>query len=262
MGSLVFQKWQEQKLDRKSASHLQVWHSGRFLGVSVFPLSYIDSPLFSYNKAWKFEWQMMMGLTWHHFLSLLRLYNHIQQPSKLGFGCDYCLFKVRWASVCVYGQTETRGWLLTKHFTAKQVHFWISEHHSVTAYLIICMLIKRWMSALSKNNKTLIYIFFCMSQDGIKPMWEDDRNKLGGRWLMTLSKQQRHNDLDRYWMETVRLTFLLTFSHGLLDSSVCDCQLHTDLSVVFAAVVFNWRVLWWSQWRRVWSCGQCQAKGR
>lgn len=44
-----------------------------------------------------------------------------------------------------------------------------------------------------------------MSQDGIKPMWEDDRNKLGGRWLMTLGKQQRHNDLDRYWMETVRL---------------------------------------------------------
>ncbi|CAB1312822.1 unnamed protein product [Coregonus sp. 'balchen'] len=38
------------------------------------------------------------------------LYNHIQQPSKLGFGCDYCLFK-----------------------------------------------------------------------DGVKPMWEDDKNKLGGR---------------------------------------------------------------------------------
>lgn len=34
-------------------------------------------------------------------------------------------------------------------------------------------------------------------------MWEDDRNKLGGRWLMTLNKQQRHNDLDRFWMETV-----------------------------------------------------------
>ncbi|CAF98695.1 unnamed protein product, partial [Tetraodon nigroviridis] len=60
------------------------------------------------------------------------LYNHIQQPSKLGFGCDYCLFK-----------------------------------------------------------------------DGIKPMWEDDRNKLGGRWLITLNKQQRHNDLDRFWMETL-----------------------------------------------------------
>ncbi len=55
-----------------------------------------------------------------------------------------------------------------------------------------------------------------MSQDGIKPMWEDDRNKLGGRWLMTLGKQQRHNDLDRYWMETVRLwLFLLMFSGWL-----------------------------------------------
>ncbi|XP_072883250.1 eukaryotic translation initiation factor 4E family member 1c isoform X3 [Hemitrygon akajei] len=60
------------------------------------------------------------------------LYNHIQQPSKLLFGCDYCLFK-----------------------------------------------------------------------DGIKPMWEDDKNKKGGRWLMTLNKQQRHNDLDRYWLETL-----------------------------------------------------------
>lgn len=27
-------------------------------------------------------------------LLFCRLYNHIQQPSKLGFGCDYCLFKV------------------------------------------------------------------------------------------------------------------------------------------------------------------------
>ncbi|XP_011491496.1 eukaryotic translation initiation factor 4E isoform X2 [Oryzias latipes] len=63
------------------------------------------------------------------------LYNHIQQPSKLVLGCDYCLFK-----------------------------------------------------------------------DGIKPMWEDDKNKLGGRWLMTLNKQ-KHNDLDRYWMETVTLQF-------------------------------------------------------
>lgn len=45
MGSLVFQKWQEQKLDRKSASHLQIWHSGRFLGVSVFFLSCIEVTL-------------------------------------------------------------------------------------------------------------------------------------------------------------------------------------------------------------------------
>lgn len=50
----------------------------------------------------------------------------------------------------------------------------------------------------------VMVLFFLLLQDGIKPMWEDDRNKLGGRWLMTLNKQQRHNDLDRFWMETVR----------------------------------------------------------
>lgn len=40
-------------------------------------------------------------------------------------------------------------------------------------------------------------------QDGIEPMWEDERNKRGGRWLITLNKQQRRLDLDRYWLETV-----------------------------------------------------------
>lgn len=34
-------------------------------------------------------------------------------------------------------------------------------------------------------------------------MWEDGRNRRGGRWLITLSKQQRKADLDRFWMETV-----------------------------------------------------------
>lgn len=40
-------------------------------------------------------------------------------------------------------------------------------------------------------------------QDGIEPMWEDERNKRGGRWLITLNKQQRRMDLDRFWLETV-----------------------------------------------------------
>ncbi|EMP30949.1 Tetraspanin-17 [Chelonia mydas] len=33
-------------------------------------------------------------------------------------------------------------------------------------------------------------------------MWEDNRNKRGGRWLITLAKQQRHTELDRFWLET------------------------------------------------------------
>lgn len=34
-------------------------------------------------------------------------------------------------------------------------------------------------------------------------MWEDSRNKRGGRWLVSLAKQQRHSELDRLWLETV-----------------------------------------------------------
>ena len=34
-------------------------------------------------------------------------------------------------------------------------------------------------------------------------MWEDDRNKKGGRWLINLDKRQRHSDLDKFWLETV-----------------------------------------------------------
>ncbi|NP_001133833.1 Eukaryotic translation initiation factor 4E-1A [Salmo salar] len=45
--------------------------------------------------------------------------------------------------------------------------------------------------------------YFNKIQDGIEPMWEDERNKQGGRWLITLNKQQRRQDLDRFWLETL-----------------------------------------------------------
>uniref|UniRef100_A0A672QVB9 Eukaryotic translation initiation factor 4E-1A-like n=2 Tax=Sinocyclocheilus grahami TaxID=75366 RepID=A0A672QVB9_SINGR len=44
---------------------------------------------------------------------------------------------------------------------------------------------------------------YSLFKDGIEPMWEDERNKRGGRWLITLSKQQRRADLDRFWLETL-----------------------------------------------------------
>ncbi|XP_031664908.1 eukaryotic translation initiation factor 4E-1B isoform X2 [Oncorhynchus kisutch] len=46
---------------------------------------------------------------------------------------------------------------------------------------------------------------YSVFKDGIEPMWEDRRNKCGGRWLITLSKQQRHTELDRFWKETTKV---------------------------------------------------------
>ncbi|XP_023387651.1 eukaryotic translation initiation factor 4E type 1B isoform X3 [Pteropus vampyrus] len=44
---------------------------------------------------------------------------------------------------------------------------------------------------------------YALFKDGIEPMWEDPRNKRGGRWLVSLAKQQRHIELDRLWLETL-----------------------------------------------------------
>ena len=44
-------------------------------------------------------------------------------------------------------------------------------------------------------------------QDGIEPMWEDERNKMGGRWLLNIEKRKgddRKEILNNCWMETVR----------------------------------------------------------
>nr|QBH73393.1 eukaryotic translation initiation factor 4e [Encarsia formosa] len=42
---------------------------------------------------------------------------------------------------------------------------------------------------------------YSMFKQGIRPMWEDDANKNGGRWLINLDKRQRTTDLDNYWLE-------------------------------------------------------------
>ncbi|XP_066586560.1 eukaryotic translation initiation factor 4E-1A-like isoform X2 [Prorops nasuta] len=42
---------------------------------------------------------------------------------------------------------------------------------------------------------------YSMFKQGIRPMWEDDANKCGGRWLISLEKKQRTSDLDRFWLE-------------------------------------------------------------
>lgn len=44
---------------------------------------------------------------------------------------------------------------------------------------------------------------YSLFKKGIRPMWEDDANIRGGRWLINLEKKQRGNDLDRFWLDVV-----------------------------------------------------------
>jgi hypothetical protein len=50
-------------------------------------------------------------------------------------------------------------------------------------------------------------------------MWEDQQNRSGGRWCLNLTKSQRSNELDNYWLFTVCFfLFQLNFENDLLIS--------------------------------------------
>ena len=44
---------------------------------------------------------------------------------------------------------------------------------------------------------------YSLFKSGIKPMWEDDKNRRGGRWLINLDKKQRITCLDNFWLEVM-----------------------------------------------------------
>lgn len=44
---------------------------------------------------------------------------------------------------------------------------------------------------------------YMLFKHGIEPQWEDQRNREGGRWLLTTDKKKRAQDLDRIWLETL-----------------------------------------------------------
>ncbi|EDO49832.1 predicted protein [Nematostella vectensis] len=60
---------------------------------------------------------------------------------------------------------------------------------------------------------------YSLFKDGIEPMWEDKRNKDGGRWLINTNKNQRQSDLDRFWLET--LLCLIGEAFGEYSEGVC-----------------------------------------
>lgn len=46
---------------------------------------------------------------------------------------------------------------------------------------------------------------YSLFKKGISPMWEDEANIRGGRWLVPLEKKQRGNELDKFWLEIVSI---------------------------------------------------------
>ncbi|KAH7724872.1 translation initiation factor 4E [Aphelenchoides avenae] len=42
---------------------------------------------------------------------------------------------------------------------------------------------------------------YYLFREGIKPMWEDENNVKGGRWMVQVDKQKRAATLDQYWLD-------------------------------------------------------------
>jgi len=54
-------------------------------------------------------------------------------------------------------------------------------------------------SATEIRNGSSYFVF----KDGIKPMWEDEGNRKGGRWVLPLDKRSRNQCLDTSWLEVL-----------------------------------------------------------
>uniref|UniRef100_A0A8C0E8L6 Eukaryotic translation initiation factor 4E n=1 Tax=Balaenoptera musculus TaxID=9771 RepID=A0A8C0E8L6_BALMU len=52
-------------------------------------------------------------------------------------------------------------------------------------------------------SSSLMPAHYSPFKDGIEPTSEDEKNERGGRWLITLNKQQRPSDLDRFRLATL-----------------------------------------------------------
>ncbi|ESO03034.1 hypothetical protein HELRODRAFT_112394 [Helobdella robusta] len=60
---------------------------------------------------------------------------------------------------------------------------------------------------------------YSLFKEGIQPMWEDENNRDGGRWLINLDKRKRATELDKFWLET--LLCLIGEAFDELSDEIC-----------------------------------------
>jgi len=66
---------------------------------------------------------------------------------------------------------------------------------------------------------------YCIFKAGVKPMWEDDRNKRGGRWLFTFNKKQQNPKIvDETWLEV--LLCLIGEAFGEESEQICGAVIN------------------------------------
>uniref|UniRef100_A0A0A9YM05 eIF-4F 25 kDa subunit n=1 Tax=Lygus hesperus TaxID=30085 RepID=A0A0A9YM05_LYGHE len=105
------------------------------------------------------------------------------------------------------------------------VNYWDYKHpleHTWTLWYLDSTRTKNWEECLMEvGSFSTIEDFWCffnhikpvshlkvgcdysLFKRGIRPMWEDDANKDGGRWMINVDKKTTTPGLDKYWLELV-----------------------------------------------------------
>lgn len=94
---------------------------------------------------------------------------------------------------------------------------WNECQHEISSFRTMeqfCLLYDNIKSA-SQINLTCDYAFF---KSGIRPMWEDDINRTGGRWIIDIQKGYQLDEINALWM---KILLQLIGEHFYLAEMIC-----------------------------------------
>ncbi|XP_065209787.1 eukaryotic translation initiation factor 4E-like [Planococcus citri] len=103
-----------------------------------------------------------------------------------------------------YDNNKNKDWLENLHevYTFSTVEdFWCLFNHI------------KPVTSLSAGND------YSLFKKGIRPMWEDDHNKKGGRWLLNMDGRMNRNDLHDLWLNL--LLFMIGESFDEFSDEIC-----------------------------------------
>lgn len=132
-------------------------------------------------------------------------------------------------------QTEWTLWL----YTNNKAKSWDENLQKVISFNVVedFWAVYNHIQLASKLNAGHDYALF---RAGTRPAWEDEANKVGGRWIVSLpSKHYRKNDLDRLWLEVILLIigedFRKTDESSLIVGAVVSIRFKDDRIALWTA---------------------------
>ena len=69
---------------------------------------------------------------------------------------------------------------------------------------------------------------YSLFKKGVRPMWEDEKNRHGGRWIVNLDKKQRASSLDHFWLDVMLYMIGESFDGDNVNGAVVNVRNRGD----------------------------------